>query len=433
MKTGIVWFTNDLRLHDNEVLVRAVEGNDRVVPVYCLDERHYCVTKFGFRKTGAWRAQFILEALQDLHDGLSKMGAGLLVVRGRTEDALATLAKTYNVSTIYTQQAVAYEELQTQQAVAAATAAWNCRLEAIATGTLYRAEDMPFDIAALPEVFTDFRRGVERHAAVKEVFKIPAAIVSPELPGMELPSLGELGLQPVEQDARAALILRGGERAGMERVHYYLEGSKRVSTYKQTRNELIGPDYSTKFSAWLAAGCLSPRYIYAMLKAYEQQYGANESTYWVVFELLWRDYFRFMMQKHGRRYFLKGGIKGNRNAAGAANMDKLMDWVHGRTGVDFVDANMQELRLTGFMSNRGRQNVASYLCHDMGVDWRYGAAYFEEQLTDYDVCSNWCNWAYVAGVGNDPRGDRYFNIAKQAQQYDADGRYRALWLGGKRI
>jgi hypothetical protein len=98
---------------------------------------------------------------------------------------------------------------------------------------------------------------------------------------------------------------------------------------------------------------------------------------------------------------------------------------------DFIDANMLELKHTGFMSNRGRQNVASYLCNDLKLDWRLGAAYFEQQLIDYDVCSNWGNWAYLAGVGNDPRGNRYFNIEKQASDYDKNGDYRNLWLQGR--
>jgi deoxyribodipyrimidine photo-lyase len=106
----------------------------------------------------------------------------------------------------------------------------------------------------------------------------------------------------------------------------------------------------------------------------------------------------------------------------------LEQWIKGETNEDFVNANMNELRLTGFMSNRGRQNVASYFCNDLKLDWRYGAAYFEEQLIDYDVCSNWGNWAYIAGVGNDPRPDRYFNIEKQASTYDKNRSYRNLWL-----
>ena len=89
---------------------------------------------------------------------------------------------------------------------------------------------------------------------------------------------------------------------------------------------------------------------------------------------------------------------------------------------------MIELQKTGFMNNRGRQNVASFFCNELNMDWRLGAAYFETQLVDYDVCSNWGNWAYLAGVGNDPRGNRYFNIEKQAQDYDKNKEYRNLWL-----
>jgi deoxyribodipyrimidine photo-lyase len=103
-------------------------------------------------------------------------------------------------------------------------------------------------------------------------------------------------------------------------------------------------------------------------------------------------------------------------------------WINGITKNDFIDANMLELKLTGFMSNRGRQNVASYLINDLQLDWRFGAAYFEEQLIDYDVSSNWGNWAYLAGVGNDPRTNRYFNIEKQANDYDKSKVFRNLWL-----
>jgi deoxyribodipyrimidine photo-lyase len=191
---------------------------------------------------------------------------------------------------------------------------------------------------------------------------------------------------------------------------------------------MIGADYSSKFSVWLALGSLSPREIYFELKKYEAQFGSNDSTYWLVFELLWRDYFRFMMKKHHFKFFQQNGIQSKGITINRHNILALQSWIDGQTGVDFVDANMIELKLTGFMSNRGRQNVASYLCNDLKLDWRYGAAYFEQQLIDYDVCSNWGNWAYLAGVGNDPRGNRYFNIEKQAQDYDKDKDYRKLWL-----
>lgn len=129
-----------------------------------------------------------------------------------------------------------------------------------------------------------------------------------------------------------------------------------------------------------------------------------------------------MMKKHRHQFFLQTGIKSTDSPSQSNNQELLQKWIEGQTNHDFINANMIELKLTGFMSNRGRQNVASYLCHDLKLDWRYGAAYFEQQLIDYDVCSNWGNWAYLAGVGNDPRGDRYFNIDKQANDYDSKKR-----------
>jgi deoxyribodipyrimidine photo-lyase len=237
-----------------------------------------------------------------------------------------------------------------------------------------------------------------------------------------------LGLKDTKVDSRAVLDFKGGQTEALNRLQHYFFETKSLSQYKETRNGLVGANYSSKFSAWLALGCISPRYIYQQVKEYEQQHGANESTYWLIFELLWRDYFRFMMKKHRQKFFLQNGIKHNASAVVNTNEKDLKAWIDGKTGVDFVDANMLELKLTGFMSNRGRQNVASFLCNDLKLDWRLGAAYFEQQLIDYDTSSNWGNWAYLAGVGNDPRGQRYFNIAKQADDYDKDGSYRKLWL-----
>ena len=135
-----------------------------------------------------------------------------------------------------------------------------------------------------------------------------------------------------------------------------------------------------------------------------------------------------MFKKHQTKFFLYAGIKTDKINSKSLNEKLLSQWINGATQSDLVNANMLELKLTGYMSNRGRQNVASYLCNDLKLDWRYGAAYFEQQLIDYDVCSNWGNWAYLAGVGNDPRGNRYFNIEKQANDYDAKKTYRNLWL-----
>ena len=109
------------------------------------------------------------------------------------------------------------------------------------------------------------------------------------------------------------------------------------------------------------------------------------------------------------------------------NSKFVKEWTDGRTADDFVNANMIELKNTGWMSNRGRQNVASYFAKTLKLDWRIGAAYFESMLLDYDVHSNYGNWMYVSGVGNDPR-DRIFNLKRQAEMYDHDKRFRNHWL-----
>jgi deoxyribodipyrimidine photo-lyase len=428
MNTSIVWFKTDLRLHDNETLIKAIEQSDEVIPIFCFDDNEFKITEYGFQKTGNFRAQFLLESLKDLDNNLRRLGSGLLVVRGKPEYELFKIAKQYNVTKVFAKKEVAYEEKQTEDSVEKELWKQKCELKTFSTSTLYHAQDLPFSIKDIPDVFTNFRKRTEKESQIRAIFPSPISIKSPSIPELILPRLEQLGLAPIKSEKRTAFPFKGGETEAYKRLNYYFKETKLISTYKETRNGLIGADYSSKFSPWLANGCLSPREIYYELKRYEEQFGENESTYWLVFELLWRDYFRFMMKKHRHQFFLQTGIKPSDTPTNANNKELLNKWIEGKTDSDFINANMLELKLTGFMSNRGRQNVASYLCNDLKLDWRYGAAYFEQQLIDYDVCSNWGNWAYLAGVGNDPRGNRYFNIDKQAEDYDSNKQFRKLWI-----
>ena len=429
MKRAIVWFKTDLRLHDNETLVKAIAQSDEIIPVYCFNDSDFALTSFGFQKTGSFRTQFLLESVADLDKNLRALGSGLIVVKGKPEIEIPKIATTYKAFKVFAKREVANEEKRTEAAVQSELFKLRCEFETLSTSTLYHAEDLPFDIKEIPDVFTKFRNQIEKETAVRPIFEKPLALKSPEISEVSLPKSEELGLSKTTIDKRASILFKGGETAALKRVQHYFFETKSIDHYKATRNELIGANYSSKFSAWLAMGCLSPREIYFEIKKYESQFAANESTYWLVFELLWRDYFRFMMKKYSIKFFQENGIKVSDTKASVINKAHLKTWMDGTTGIDFIDANMIELKLTGFMSNRGRQNVASYLCNDLKLDWRYGAAYFEQQLIDYDVCSNWGNWAYLAGVGNDPRGNRYFNIEKQTKDYDKDGAYRSLWLG----
>jgi deoxyribodipyrimidine photo-lyase len=428
MRTIVVWFKTDLRLHDNETLVKAIAQGDSIIPVYCFDEAHFNNSEYGFQKTGSFRAQFLLESLIDLDSNLRELGSGLLILKGNPEVEIPKIVSQYKANKVVAKREVAFEERQTESKVQEALFKLKCEFQTFSTSTLYHAEDLPFSIKDIPDVFTNFRKKTEKDAVIRPSFESTSSIKSPIIEPIKLPTLEELGLTFTKIDSRTAIVFEGGESKAIQRLNHYFFESKCISNYKETRNGSIGADYSSKFSAWLALGCISPRFIYRELQKYESEFGANDSTYWLVFELLWRDYFRFMMKKHQSNFFKQLGIKNNKLKLFSDNVQKLQDWIEGNTGADFVDANMIELKLTGFMSNRGRQNVASYLCNDLKLDWRLGAAYFEEQLIDYDVCSNWGNWAYLAAVGNDPRDNRYFNIEKQAQTYDKNKKYRNLWL-----
>lgn len=431
MKRIIYWFRNDLRVHDNEGFLKATQQADEVIPVYCFDPRHFAETSLGFTKTGVFRAQFLLESVQDLRRTLRNLDADLVVRTGKPETVLFEMAQMLDATAIYTSKEVTQEETQIEADLTKNLKTKNVDFEQFWSSTLYHPKDLPFWFSKLPDVFTDFRKAVERSSKVRPTFEDPTEILYPT--GVEagrMPAINDLiPLATVpEIDPRGVLPFKGGETEALKRLQAYIWEHDQLKVYKETRNQMLGADYSSKFSVWLSLGCLSPRRVYEEVKRYENERVSNDSTYWLVFELIWRDYFRFVALKFGTRIFKTPGIKNDLVTKWVRNVPLFQKWIDGTTGVPLVDANMRELKETGFMSNRGRQNVASFLAKDLGIDWTWGAAWFESQLLDYDVCSNWGNWNYVAGVGNDPRENRYFNIHFQATRYDADGSYVKHWL-----
>ncbi|KAG9283299.1 cryptochrome DASH-like [Astyanax mexicanus] len=427
-RTVVCLLRNDLRLHDNEVFHWALRNADHIVPLYCFDPRHYLGTQhFNF----PFRLRFLLDSVKDLRATLKKTGSSLIVRRGKPEEVVNDLIKQLgSVSTVVFHEEVTSEEKQVEKKLKHVCFQNKVKIQTFWGSTLYHRDDLPFrHIGGLPDVYTAFRKAVEERSGVRPV--LPSADhIRPLPPGLEegpIPTFEDLEQTEPLEDPRSAFPCRGGESEALTRLQHYFWDTNAVATYKETRNGLIGVEYSTKFAPWLAVGCISPRYIYEQIKRYEAERTANQSTYWVIFELLWRDYFRFVALKYGNRIFHLNGLQ-DKHVPWKTDMDLFNAWKEGRTGVPFVDANMRELFLTGFMSNRGRQNVASFLTKDLGLDWRLGAEWFEYLLVDYDVCSNYGNWLYSAGVGNDPRENRKFNMIKQALDYDSNGDYVRQWV-----
>ena len=207
-------------------------------------------------------------------------------------------------------------------------------------------------------------------------------------------------------------------------LHYYFYEKKLPLTYLDTRNEMLGRDGSTKFSSYLSSGFLDVRFLYNEVRKFESVHRATKSTGWIIFELLWREFFYWHYQKYPRHYFSKKGLSSlDFSSVPTYTLQELRN----KNAHPFFYAAFNELLSTGFLSNRARQIFASIWINDLHLDWRSGAKLFEENLIDYDVYSNYGNWMYLAGVGVDPRGKRYFNVDKQLETYDPKGFYLKNW------
>ncbi|KUI58965.1 Putative cryptochrome DASH, mitochondrial [Cytospora mali] len=351
--------------------------------------------------------------------------------------------------------------------------------------------DVTTPINEIPDVFTTYRKSIEPlksrpRATLPRPTKgeLPPMVEASNIPAQKGPftmptqyeEVEEALLSPVKDflpdlpsypdGAESAHPFQGGETAAFERLrHLIKEGF--MHSYKETRNGLVGSAYSTKLSGFLAQGCITARQVHHELLKYEDgtdpdyehakgfKEGENEGTSAVRFELLWRDYMRLCTKKFRHRLFRVEGFRGYESEEGGDASAKKQKWktankddalpdqkpspeevaeiiqrfYAGTTGMGLIDASQRELLHTGYTSNRARQNVASFLSKHLGIDWRYGAEWYEMLLVDYDVSSNWANWQYVAGVGNDPRGEaRIFNPVKQAFEYDKEGTYVKTWV-----
>lgn len=449
--TGIFWFSNDLRVANNSALQSAATECDRLLCVYVIDSAWLQPSAFGTVRLGLLRWKFLCQSLQDLSTQLQNHQQQLIVRVGDPLTEMAQLLTVSNASHIFRSVnagAIENDQWQTlQQRFPHKT------FRTRHTHTLFTPDILPFAVAELPNSFSKFRRVIEKACLLPEAEELDSYrfesnhIDWPPLPHstafnglhtldiMDLvnhyPNNTERDSRPSVDTTTSANPWQGGASSAHAHCQRYF-GSHAPSHYKHTRNgldtALNGWAYSTQLSSWLAMGCLSPVDVVAYVRRYESQQGANESTYWILFELLWREYFQWYSHRYGAQLF---GFSGIKTTAPLTSFypHRWQMWCNGNTPYPIVNACMHQLNDTGYMSNRGRQLVASCLVHELELDWRYGASYFEQQLIDYDVASNWGNWQYLAGVGADPRGHRRFDLAKQTALYDPSGDFVQRWCG----
>ncbi|KAJ8125499.1 hypothetical protein O1611_g8140 [Lasiodiplodia mahajangana] len=500
---------HDLRVADNPILDRLASSTDNtfthLLPVHIISPYQIEVSGFlqdgekspfpearsqiaRFWRCGPHRARFIAQSLWNMKENLAILGNDLILRVGRHGEVLKALVEGLkehkkNVSAVWMIEEEGAEEKQDESDVAKVCSALDIDLK-IWADEKYFIDDRDLKLESpqdLPDVFTTYRKMNEPLRDRPRPTKprpsrgsLPQPIERSQIPSQPHPFQIPLSLEqfeaallrPIElevpviapmDEGKSAHPFRGGEDNALDRLHYLVK-SGHASLYKSSRNGLLGVDYSTKLSGYLAQGCITARQIHEELLHFEdgtdQEYadtegygqGENEGTKAIRFELLWRDYMRLCTRKFQAKLFYRSGFRNDhshkwktwrtedKNASlqsqsteeVSTTMKRVLE---GTTGQSLIDASSRELIRTGYTSNRARQNVGSFLAKHLNIDWRYGAEWYEFMLIDYDVNSNWSNWQYVAGVGNDPRGEaRIFNPVKQAFDYDKDGEYVRCWL-----
>ncbi|WP_286716882.1 FAD-binding domain-containing protein [Thalassolituus sp. UBA2009] len=436
---NLVWLRNDLRLHDHPVFQHlAAQGECPGMAVVFILPQHWqqpTAEYPGLTRLGLARARFLRACLIDVQRSLYQQNIRLSLLGG---DPVSLLRDWYAQQPfhLHTSVAQAPEEEHWLNAIAAFAP-----VSTYETQTLFSQQHLAelLNTENWPDSYSAFSRWLDKHG-------LPGAIAAPLPPTM-------LSADPLEAPLKAAIqwpdhqlhqvpswagrvpatTFHGGEDAGLRHLAAYLGRENAIRHYRDTRNQLCtaplsqtdnpyaGSRFASQLSPWLAWGALSVRKVWADIVRWESLHGASEHSSWLKKELLWREYFHWTLRLKGSALF--------RNPAPQPFADtRWQAWCEARTGYPVIDAGLRELIHTGYSSNRMRQWLASFFMHELKLDWRLGARFFEQHLIDADVASNWGNWAYIAGCGQDPRGGRCFNLNKQLERYDPHLTHLRQWL-----
>lgn len=389
----IYWFRNDLRLRDNEALFSAVASASEIIPAYVFDPRQFDKTKLGFRRTGAMRGQFLIQSVADLRNRLREKGGELLIRIGDPEKIIAKLAEEYNAGFVYTSKEIAPEETRIESSLSKNLKLVNIDIKLFWMDTLMHATALPFSIAKLPANYSAFHDQIKTVLKIKEPLPEPQQITLPnEYEAGPIPILAQLGIDPNElAGADAAHVSNGGETVALQILEKYLTDYIKENKSYETADPLT----DTRLSDWLSLGCISAKYIYHQVK--KEQSGASDAA--MFDNLLSRDYFHWTLLRYGPRLFKPSGVKHNFLQRWQNDHAIYEKWTNGETEDNEVNQLMNKLKTTGFLTSAERTTCANCLVNELGINWTWGAMYFESHLMDYEVSVNWGRWNNIAGVG----------------------------------
>jgi deoxyribodipyrimidine photo-lyase len=384
MKTAIVLFTRDLRVHDNPVLAAAGRAAEHVIPVFVHDPK---------LDPGRNRAQFLGECLADLRGSLRDRGGDLVELRGDPVHEVMRLAKEHDAEGIGVAADVSAYAQARQRRLAEACETERIALKVFASLTIVPPGELVPASGNHYKVFTPYWRAWEA-TKWRDVEAPPPSVRLPA--GLQLPPYtGSQG---------------GGETAARRRLAQWV---RELAGYADGHDDLPG-DQTSRLSPYLHFGCVSAREVAARVAGKE---GAEP----FVRQLCWRDFYHQVLNAFPE--LRRRAYRASAEDKWRTDQHALDAWKEGQTGVPVVDAGMRQLAQEGWMHNRARLLTASYLTKHLHLDWRAGGDHFFELLLDGDVANNYGNWQWVAGTGNDTKPYRRFNPTRQAERFDPDGVY----------
>lgn len=400
----IVWFRADLRVHDHPALATAVAGATSVVPVFIFDSS---ITEGKFASSN--RNRFLLECLEDLKASLKKVGGDLVVREGSPAKELRKLIKDTGAKAVYYTADYSPLALKRDRAIQDELAKADIEFRSfggkLAVGALNKIltkSKTPF------KVFTPFWKEWS-NVGRRDVADVPEKINLPKVSVGTLPKLDAL----TKKNELSPDVLQGGETKARQQLHDFLNNA--IDDYHETNNEM-GVEGTSRLSPYLHFGCLSVREIETMLSDTEGSRAWHR-------QLAWREFYYYVLfhYPHPEREFQER----YRNYPWDKNPKLLDAWKDGKTGYPIVDAALRQLKAEGWMHNRGRLIVGSFLTKDLGIDWREGEQHFMHWLLDGDMANNNGNWQWIASVGVDPAPvfRRLYNPSSQQERYDPHGEY----------
>lgn len=417
MSVSIVWFRNDLRLSDNPALTEAVRSGQTVIPVFVLDDE-----TAGLRPIGGASRWWLHYSLQSLDTSLRKLGSRLTLRRGPAERVLTELAAEYGAEAIFWNRVYDEGSRNRDARLKKSLNERGLRAESFKANLLFEPWEIKNQSGTPFKVFTPFWRACRTHASPGDPLPPPTALPAPKTwPTSD--ALDDWRLLPTKPDWAGGLraAWKPGETGAKDRLSHFLDGA--LEDYRHAR-DLPAVEGTSRLSPHLAFGEISPRQIWRAATSR----GESAATEKFLSEVGWREFAYSLLFHNGD--LAQRNFRPEFDAFPWADSDEMLEaWKRGRTGYPIVDAGMRELWTTGWMHNRVRMIVASFLSKDLLIDWRQGERWFWDTLVDADPANNATGWQWVAGCGADAAPYfRVFNPVLQGAKFDPKGEYVRRWV-----